>query len=299
MSTPLLSIPPLNSFSLCDRNLLSYDHSNQDAFFNEKPERQYRSVIVTLFSNKKTMCLLFPTDALITVFDVKQVVYRRLLLEPEFQCLYTTSGKLLNDYALIFENSNEDFINITLKIPLLGGKGGFGSMLRAQGGKMASQKTTNFEACRDLNGRRLRTVNEARRLADHLEQEPERQRALKEKVKKKIEEGMREHPIKKHRFDDTDYLKASEEMKEKVQNAVAEALQKPTSTNKNSTSVGPSNNVAASLSLWDVELSDSDNEGSDVEEENTDTDDNLEVAASKEEGKGKGKDTKKRKLSEI
>ncbi|CAI2165446.1 7829_t:CDS:2 [Funneliformis geosporum] len=297
MST-LLSIQSVNNFSLCDRNLFCYDHSNQDAFFNEKPERQYRSVIVTLFSNKRTMCFIFPTDALITVFDVKQVVYKRLLFEPEFQYLYTTSGKLLNDYAPIFEKSNEDFINITLKIPLLGGKGGFGSMLRAQGGKMASQKTTNFEACRDLNGRRLRTVNEARRLADHLEQEPERQRAKKEKVKKKIEEGMREPSIKKHRFDDNDYLRASEEMKEKVQNAVAEALQKPTSTIENSASDGSSNNATVSLSMWDVELSDSDNEGSDVEE-NTDIEDNLEVVASKEEGREKSKDTKKRKLSEI
>ena len=62
------------------------------------------------------------------------------------------------------------------------------------------------------------------RLADHLEQEPERQRAQREKVKKKIEEGLREPPIKKHRFDDTNYLKASEEMKENVQNAVTEGM---------------------------------------------------------------------------
>lgn len=62
------------------------------------------------------------------------------------------------------------------------------------------------------------------RLADHLEQEPERQRAQREKVKKKIEEGLREPSTKKHRFDDTAYLKASEEMKEKVQNTVAEGI---------------------------------------------------------------------------
>ena len=40
---------------------------------------------------------------------------------------------------------------------LLGGKGGFGSMLRAIGAQI--EKTTSREACRDLSGRRIRDVN--------------------------------------------------------------------------------------------------------------------------------------------
>ena len=39
----------------------------------------------------------------------------------------------------------------------MGGKGGFGSMLRAIGAQI--EKTTNHEACRDLSGRRMRDVN--------------------------------------------------------------------------------------------------------------------------------------------
>ena len=166
MATSLLSIQPVNSFLHLKFDDRDYSLSKQDDF-KEKSEQQYRSVIVTLFGNKKTMCLTFPTDARITVFDVKQIVYKRILLEPKHQNIYTTSGKLLNDYTYVFENNNEEFVNVSLKIRILGGKGGFGSMLRAQGGKMASQKTTNFEACRDLNGRRLRTVNEARRYLIH------------------------------------------------------------------------------------------------------------------------------------
>ncbi|XP_012872729.1 PREDICTED: protein SDE2 homolog [Dipodomys ordii] len=45
----------------------------------------------------------------------------------------------------------------TLEPRLRGGKGGFGSMLRALGAQI--EKTTNREACRDLSGRRLRDVN--------------------------------------------------------------------------------------------------------------------------------------------
>uniref|UniRef100_A0A1D1XJC8 UPF0667 family protein C31G5.18c n=1 Tax=Anthurium amnicola TaxID=1678845 RepID=A0A1D1XJC8_9ARAE len=281
MAATLFPIEPVNSFS----SFQFEDRlSNKDAS-NEKPEKQYRSVIINLFSDKKTICLVYPTDAHITVFDIKQVVYKRLLLEPKYQCFYT-SGKLLNDNASIFENKNDEFVNINLRIRILGGKGGFGSMLRAQGGKMASQKTTNFEACRDLNGRRLRTVNEARRLADHLEQEPERQRAQREKVKRKIEEGLREPPTKKYRFDDTAYLKASEEMKEKVQNTVAEALQKP--DNKNDASIGSSKSAIVSLSMWDVEISDYDSAGS-GEEDDTEVEDDLEETTSKKKEKGKGK----------
>src|SRR4051794_3629568 len=166
MATSILSLQSVNSFLHSTFEDRDYHLSKQDVF-KEKSERQYRSVIVTLFGNKKTMCLNFPTDARITILDVKQVVCKRLLLEPKLQYIYTTSGKLLNDYTYILENSNEEFVNVNLKLRILGGKGGFGSMLRAQGGKMASQKTTNFEACRDLNGRRLRTVNEARRYLIH------------------------------------------------------------------------------------------------------------------------------------
>ncbi|TMW68408.1 hypothetical protein Poli38472_005876 [Pythium oligandrum] len=43
---------------------------------------------------------------------------------------------------------------------LLGGKGGFGAMLRSMGKGSSGKATTNFGACRDLNGRRLRHVNQ-------------------------------------------------------------------------------------------------------------------------------------------
>ena len=72
-----------------------------------------------------------------------------------------------------------------------GGKGGFGSQLRAQAGRMASQKSTNFEACRDLSGRRLKTVNDAKKLAEYLAKEPERQREKQERIRKKIEDGLK------------------------------------------------------------------------------------------------------------
>lgn len=71
--------------------------------------------------------------------------------------------------------------------PVMGGKGGFGSMLRAQGGKMSSNRRgeENQDACRDLNGRRLSTVKQARHLAAYLAAQEEREREMSEAQKKK------------------------------------------------------------------------------------------------------------------
>lgn len=66
-----------------------------------------------------------------------------------------SNGKCIQDDQII-ENG---LVHANMRI--LGGKGGFGSMLRAIGAQI--EKTTNREACRDLSGRRLRDINEEQR----------------------------------------------------------------------------------------------------------------------------------------
>ncbi|KAJ3196627.1 hypothetical protein HDU82_001729, partial [Entophlyctis luteolus] len=107
---------------------------------------------------------------------------------------------------------------------LRGGKGGFGSMLRAQGGRMASQKTTNFEACRDLSGRRLKTVNDAKKIADFKATEVERKRKQKEELRAKIEKGLKEPEVKKIRFDDTEFVKDHEQVLDEVKDTVKKGI---------------------------------------------------------------------------
>ncbi|KAJ3147228.1 hypothetical protein HDU86_008064 [Geranomyces michiganensis] len=117
---------------------------------------------------------------------------------------------------------------LTLTPRLRGGKGGFGSMLRAQGGKMASQKTTNFDSCRDLAGRRLKTVNDARALADYLEHEPARKRrrqeARVEKLEKLAAQDSSTNGARKARFHDPEFEDAHREVMEDVVGAVGRAL---------------------------------------------------------------------------
>lgn len=117
--------------------------------------------IISLYSGKKPLCLPLNTNTTATTaYELKQQIYEITSIPIEEQVLRTCRGHTLVDQDL---DTHGDFLNIQLSGRMLGGKGGFGSMLRAQGGRMNAQKTTNFEACRDLQGRRIRTVNDAKK----------------------------------------------------------------------------------------------------------------------------------------
>ncbi|KAJ1894193.1 hypothetical protein LPJ66_005330 [Kickxella alabastrina] len=114
---------------------------------------------------------------------------------------------------------------LTLCHRTLGGKGGFGSMLRSQGSK-TSNKPANFDNCRDLYGRRLKTLNEAKTIVENIEaQEKERENA-KERRRKKIADGLVEKPKKKYRFDDVEYTKECEEIVESTRAITRKAMKK-------------------------------------------------------------------------
>ncbi|ESP02293.1 hypothetical protein LOTGIDRAFT_138717, partial [Lottia gigantea] len=100
---------------------------------------------------------------------------------------------------------------------LVGGKGGFGSMLRAIGAQI--EKTTSREACRDLSGRRMRDVNNEKKLKEWLGKQSEREREKEEKRKERIE---RRRNKPQHKFDDPTFF----EQKNKVVEDLEDALQK-------------------------------------------------------------------------
>ena len=79
---------------------------------------------------------------------------------------------------------------IDVKLRLLGGKGGFGSLLRGgpQGVKKVS--TTNYDACRDLDGRRLRHMNNERKLRE-WEDKRDEVKEKREEERKQFEEEAR------------------------------------------------------------------------------------------------------------
>lgn len=59
--------------------------------------------------------------------------------------------------------------SLDLTLPLLGGKGGFGNLLKHA---HVQSKVTNYDACRDLSGRRVRYVEAEKKMKVwRLEQE--------------------------------------------------------------------------------------------------------------------------------
>ena len=120
------------------------------------------NVLVSTFAPYSTISLTIPSSSPIKA--VRDVLKTRLPSLPiDYLRLSTHGGALPADSTLISKlRGGSVFVTLRLHPTLLGGKGGFGSQLRAAGGRMSSQKTNNNDSCRDLNGRRLSTLKEAK-----------------------------------------------------------------------------------------------------------------------------------------
>ncbi|KAJ3036653.1 hypothetical protein HDV00_002477 [Rhizophlyctis rosea] len=246
-------------------------------------------VIVNLFNGLPALVLTLPPTS--TIDTLKHTICDHLPLSPNAQRITTLGGLTTYDDAPLFSTANNDshppIYNLLLRLP--GGKGGFGSMLRAQGGKMAAHKTTNFEACRDLSGRRLKTVNDAKKMAEYLAKEPERKRKRQEEISKRIEEGLKEPEKQKIRYHDPDFVESHEKALDDVAATVERALQAKkkvavVAVAAASSSSG-SSKPAVSLSEWD-EIPDDDegDEDEEDEDEEEEEDDEEEEKDGEEDG---------------
>lgn len=163
----------------------------------------------------------------------------------------TVNGKRVSD----------DFDLLTCEYPvrihskLVGGKGGFGSMLRAIGAQI--EKTTNREACRDLSGRRLRDINEEKRLRKWLEGQADREREAAERKLKKLERLVAEPKIDVN-LNDSAYEKERQELPERVSAAVDagwEACASESAVKRKSTEVTKQKNKKKAKLWIDADLS--------------------------------------------
>ena len=72
------------------------------------------------------------------------------------------------------------FVQVVARSSIRGGKGGFGTLLKGQSRQAGAKMTTDFGACRDLQGRRLRHVNDEIKLRKWRDRQ--RREAAGEKV---------------------------------------------------------------------------------------------------------------------
>jgi hypothetical protein len=161
----LRSRPPLLNSSYCPRTV-----SSQMATFT--------TVLVSSFPPFPTLALSVPDD--ITLENLHAVLLARYPFLPSTADLRLSpvSGLCPDEAATtlssilgardIDDGVDHSLVSLRLVPRMRGGKGGFGSQLRAAGGRMSSQKTNNNDSCRDLSGRRLSTIKEAKKCVPDL-----------------------------------------------------------------------------------------------------------------------------------
>lgn len=136
------------------------------------------------------------------------------------------NGKRLSDKDDLFRSKDVDSSNICLlrvSLPMPGGKGGFGSMLRAIGAQI--EKTTNREACRDLSGRRLRDVNEEKRLKEWIKKQAEKKEEAEKKKKEKLKRLAEMTVPASCSYSDAEHEKTRAEIPDIVEDSIAYGMQ--------------------------------------------------------------------------
>ncbi|CAL0302172.1 unnamed protein product [Lupinus luteus] len=142
--------------------------------------------------NGKTLTLKFQSPIL-SSDSIKSHLFHLAGIPPQHQLLITGNRLLSGDEnsTISCSHSTNTFPTVHLLLRLNGGKGGFGSLLRGAATKAGQKKTNNFDACRDMSGRRLRHVNAEKRLQEWKESEEERklEKVAEDFLKKQMKKG--------------------------------------------------------------------------------------------------------------
>ncbi|KAI9681391.1 MAG: hypothetical protein M1817_002674 [Caeruleum heppii] len=184
--------------------------------------------------------LSLQTSTTCTISDLTSQILDRLPHAKQRYIISTTSNRQLlpSSSALVsslLPNGGDAILPLRVSVPLCGGKGGFGSQLRAAGGRMSSRKKRNQGenngSNRNLDGRRLRTVTEAKALAEYLALKPEMERKEQAARRKHWEQTLemverREEEVKSGSKGKVDgkWVEDKEEAAERTREAVLAAM---------------------------------------------------------------------------
>lgn len=213
------------------------------------PERTVNLFLRTIFGMGLPSTLCIPISSRSTIEDMAWTIQERIYynIPPQNIRLATSTGRILcnlngqpiqnkDTVDTLLYTTSDTMLTLRLTVPTFGGKGGFGSQLRAAGGRMSSRKKKNQGeqngSSRNLDGRRLRTVTEAKALAEYLAIKPDMDKKEKEERRKRWQEIVdaterKTEEIKsgkgKSRLDGK-WVEAKEEATEKTREAVLAAM---------------------------------------------------------------------------
>ncbi|KAE8679555.1 Autophagy 6 isoform 1 [Hibiscus syriacus] len=160
------------------------DHQISGNDINNKDLNPRQLQLFVKLLNGRTLSLQFRTPH-VHVGDVKHRIQEITQIPIDFHRLIR--GHQLKDDSVVSQSN----VTLNFSLRLLGGKGGFGSLLRGAATKAGQKKTSNFEACRDMSGRRLRHVNAEKRLEEWKAEEEQRklEKMAEDFIKKKAKTG--------------------------------------------------------------------------------------------------------------
>ncbi|WZY83102.1 hypothetical protein YC2023_029486 [Brassica napus] len=175
--------------------------------------------------------------------QIKQRIFDHTHIPTHLQRLIC-GGYQISDESTV----SQPDATVNLVLSLRGGKGGFGSLLRGAATKAGQKKTNNFDACRDMSGRRLRHVNAEKRLEEWKEGEEERklERLAEEFLKKqasRVKEGVGNGATQK-------YVKRYREESDKCIEAVDLALKESFMSGKRKGKIGVESEKSKRLKIW-------------------------------------------------
>lgn len=134
--------------------------------------------------------------------------------------LLSKNGIKLNSKSIL---NHGDVVQLCPTV--LGGKGGFGSLLRAFGKQIT--KSTNKEACRDLTGRRIKHVNKEKKLKDFLSKQSEISKKKEEERTAKLDRKRKKREKLEsthHLFVDPKYDEQKQKITEDLDAAISTAI---------------------------------------------------------------------------
>jgi hypothetical protein len=155
-----------------------------------------QSPITVIVNSVKGHDIAFATPKDAPLTSIYETLYERAPWIQNSTYILTTNSRRTvhhddSPVSSLLSSPADTFLSLRLTVPLCGGKGGFGSILRAQGGRMSSRKKKDGDAnasSRNLDGRRLRTVAEAKVLAEYLAIKPDMDQREKEDRRKRWED---------------------------------------------------------------------------------------------------------------
>eukprot|EP00047_Mylnosiga_fluctuans_P014991 m.42599 g.42599 ORF g.42599 m.42599 type:complete len:429 (-) comp5735_c0_seq1:520-1806(-) len=162
-----------------------------------------------------TLACFTQRDA-VCVGELKDMIFEAKGVPAEEQRLLL-NGSDLDDSCEVQKENVHMLPPLRLLLRLDGGKGGFGSMLRALGAQRSGFETDNIDACRDISGRRLRHINDEKKIKEWLEKKKNDEEDRERKRKEKLEQRT---IAPKHTFDRHAFAVALDEQARDVQEAI-------------------------------------------------------------------------------